>query len=203
MKSAGKLASKTLLVLEREVVLGEGHRAGVEPHVDHLGHAPHRLAAACARRPRECGQGNCDLVDVRAVVVVERHVRERSSSSAKEPDHVHVPVRAAPHRQRRAPVALARERPVDVVLQPVAEAPVLDVRRVPAHRLVRRQQLVAQPRTWRCTTTVWRSRAAACRSASSADRSARSPAPAAAGRARAGPRSARCVSSGSLTKRPS
>ena len=105
-------------------------------------------------------------------------------------DHVHVPALAAPHRQRRAPVALARERPVDVVRQPVAEAPVLDVRRVPLHRLVRRQQLARAASWWRCTTTVSRSRAAACRSASSADRSARSPAPAAAARARRGPRSA-------------
>ena len=37
----------------------------------------------------------------------------------------------APHRQRRAPVALARDRPVDVVLQPLADAPVLDVLGVP------------------------------------------------------------------------
>ncbi len=43
---------------------------------------------------------------------------------------------AAPHRQRRAPEAVARQRPVDVVLEPVAEAPVLDVLGVPADGLV-------------------------------------------------------------------
>ena len=53
---------------------------------------------------------------------------------------------AAPDRQRGAPVALARERPVDVVLQPVAEAPVLDVARVPVDGLVGGQQPVAQLR---------------------------------------------------------
>src|ERR1700722_2707031 len=47
-----------------------------------------------------------------------------------------------PYRQRRTPVALARQRPVDGALEPVAEAPVLDVRRLPIDRLVGRQQLV-------------------------------------------------------------
>ena len=51
-------------------------------------------------------------------------------------------VGAAPDRQRRAPVAVAAERPVDVVLQPFAEAAVLDVLGVPADRLVVGQQLV-------------------------------------------------------------
>ncbi len=57
-----------------------------------------------------------------------------------------VPARAAPDGQRRAPVALARERPVDVVAEPVAEAPVLDVRRVPVDGLVRVEQLLAELR---------------------------------------------------------
>ena len=115
---------------------------------------------------------------------------------------MHVPALAAPHRQRRAPVALARERPVDVVAEPVAEAPVLDVRRVPGDRLVGRRAARRAASSWRCTTTVWRSTAAACRSASSAGRSARTP------RTRSSrPRASRssissCVSSASLTKRP-
>ena len=68
---------------------------------------------------------------------------ERSASSATDPTQVSVPaVVAAPHRQRRAPEAVAGERPVDVVLEPVAEAAVLDVLRVPADRLVLAQHLV-------------------------------------------------------------
>src|ERR1700723_2861021 len=47
-----------------------------------------------------------------------------------------------PYRQGRTPVALARQRPVDVALEPVSEAPVLDVRRLPVDRLVGCQQLV-------------------------------------------------------------
>ncbi len=84
-------------------------------------------------------------------------------------------MRAAPHRQRRAPVALARERPVDVVRQPVAEAAVLDVRRVPGHGLVGAPAARRAASSWRCTTRSSRSRAAACRSASSGGRSARMP----------------------------
>src|SRR3954462_14558458 len=78
------------------------------------------------------------------------------SSSASEPitwagrlgrgggaDHVDVAAVAAPDRQRRAPVALARERPVDVAAQPLAHAPVLDVLGVPVDGLVRGEQVVA------------------------------------------------------------
>ncbi len=50
---------------------------------------------------------------------------------------------APPDGQRRAPVALARERPVDVALEPLAEAPVLDVLGVPADLLVLGQHAVA------------------------------------------------------------
>ena len=55
-------------------------------------------------------------------------------------DTPHVPAPASPDRQRGTPVAVARQRPVDVVLQPFAEAHVLDVPRVPVHGLVGRQQ---------------------------------------------------------------
>src|SRR4051812_44355237 len=50
---------------------------------------------------------------------------------------------ALPDRQRRAPVALARERPVLVSLEPFAESPVLDVLGVPADLLVLGQHPVA------------------------------------------------------------
>ena len=127
-----------LLVLERRVALRERHRARVEPDVDHLGHAAHLLAALRARR-RSCSStyGRCGSSSSRPA---------RASSSANEPIALDVAVLAAPDRQRRAPVALARDRPVDVVLQPLAEAPVLDVLRVPVDRLVGRQQPVAQRR---------------------------------------------------------
>jgi hypothetical protein len=94
----------------------------------------------------------------------------RSSTSANEPMHSRCPL-AAPDRQRRAPVALARERPVDVVLQPLAEAPVLDVLRVPVDVSLAASRRRASA-TCGCTRTAWRSRAAACRSASSAGRRA-------------------------------
>ena len=72
---------------------------------------------------------------------LERDARELVQLGERA-DRLHVLVRAAPHRQRRAPVALARQRPVDVALEPVAEAPVLDVLGVPVDRLVGGQQPV-------------------------------------------------------------
>jgi hypothetical protein len=126
---------EVLLVLERRVVLGERHRARVEPDVDDLGHAAH-LRPALRARPRR-------LVDVGAVRVLER-LAGLLGQLGERADRLDVAVLAAPDRQRRAPVALARDRPVDVVLQPLAEAAVLDVRRVPVDGLVRRQQAIAQ-----------------------------------------------------------
>ena len=126
-----------VLVLERRVVLGERHAARVEPDVDHLGHAAHRLAAVPARPRRR--------VDVGAVRVLERLARALGQLGERA-HALRVAVLAAPDRQRRAPVALARDRPVDVVLQPAPEAPVLDVLRVPVDGLVGGQQAVAQLR---------------------------------------------------------
>ncbi len=56
-------------------------------------------------------------------------------------DHRVVPVLAPPDRQGRTPVALAGERPVDVVLQPLSETAVLEMFRVPAHLFVGGQYL--------------------------------------------------------------
>src|SRR5579884_2419083 len=47
-----------------------------------------------------------------------------------------------PYRQRSTPVTLTRQCPVNVALQPVAEATVLDVRRLPVDRLVGGEQLI-------------------------------------------------------------
>jgi hypothetical protein len=55
-------------VLERVVHLGERHRAGVEPAVEHLGHPAHHRAPGGVVRVRP-GQ----LVDVRAVQVGGAH----------------------------------------------------------------------------------------------------------------------------------
>ena len=49
-------------------------------------------------------------------------------------------VLATPEGQRCAPIAVARQRPVDVVLEPLAEPAVLDVRRLPVDGFVLAQQ---------------------------------------------------------------
>ena len=130
---------EALQVLERRVVLREGHRARVEPDVDDLGHALHARAAVRARE--------ADLVDEGPVRVLQAHARELLEL-VERPDDVGVlgVARAAPHRQRRAPVALARQRPVDVAAQPVAHAPLADVLGVPVDLAVGLDELVAQRR---------------------------------------------------------
>ena len=175
-----------VLVLERVVELGEGHRAAVVPGVDHRLDPAH-LAAALAALDRH-------LVDVGAVEVVGDRAAGALAQLGDRADALELAaaaVGAAPDRQRRAPVAVAGERPVDVVLQPFAEAAVLDVLGVPADRLVVGKHLLLHLGGARCTSSRSRSRAAACRSASSAGRSARRPARGRAGRGARGRRSAR------------
>ena len=116
----GEPLLEMVLVVVRRVELGERHRARVKPDVDHLGHAMHVAAAVVA--------GQHDVVDERPVGILELDAR-LALELGQRAHHLHAAVGAAPHRQRRAPVALARQRPVDVALQPVAEAPVLDVLR--------------------------------------------------------------------------
>ena len=129
----GEALLEVLEVVVGGLELGERHRPRVKPHVDHLGHAVHVPAAVVAREDH--------VVDERAVGVVELDAG-LALELGQRAHHLGAAVRAAPHRQRRAPVALARQRPVDVALQPVAEAPVLDVLGVPVDGLVGGQQAV-------------------------------------------------------------
>ncbi len=130
-------ALEQLLVLVRVAPLRERHRARVVPGVDDLRHARGRGAAAVLR----AGEG--DLVDVRAVRVQARLVGARQLGQLRAgADDREVVLRAAPDRQRRAPVAVTGQRPVDVVVQPVAEPAVLDRVREPVGVLVLLEQPV-------------------------------------------------------------
>ncbi len=70
----------------------------------------------------------------------------RELGVAPDDDDVRRVAIAGPHGKRRAPVAITRERPVDVVGQPLAEPPRADLRRVPVHRAVQREHPVAERR---------------------------------------------------------
>ena len=132
-------------VLERVVHLGERHRAGLEPAVEHLRHPAHRRAAG-----RVVGVGPGQLVDVRPVQVVgPRPWAEVALQLVERPVHVGARVGRVvglPDRDRAAPVAVAADRPVAGVGQPLAEAAVAHVRRRPADLLVELDHAVAERR---------------------------------------------------------
>ena len=132
-----ELLVELVLVLERRVPLGERHRAAVEPDVDHLGDALERLPTGRRR--------DLHVVHERAVRVLELDAGQLLQLGERA-DADGLAGLVAPDRERRAPVALAGERPVHVVLQPAAHAAVLDVLRVPVDALVGRQQAVAELR---------------------------------------------------------
>ena len=132
-----------LFVLERVVVLRERHRTGLEPAVQHVGDAVHRRLAGRVVRVR-----TRQLVDIRSVhvdvaLVVTRVVTEIGLELVKRTVDVDARVLrviAHPHRDRRAPEAVARDRPVAGIGKPLAELAVLDVVRDPVDLLVEFEQ---------------------------------------------------------------
>ena len=91
-------------VLERVVHLGERHRSRLEPAVEDLGDAPHHRAPA-----RVVGVRPHQLVDARAVEVgdADAEVGLQLGERAVDVEAREVRVVAAPHRDRRAPEAVA------------------------------------------------------------------------------------------------
>ncbi len=125
----GEVSLEIGLMLERVVPLRDRHRARIEPRVDHLRHAAHGAVASVAR-PRVAVDEGLVGIEVR-----RQGLTPALGQLGERADHVPVlaiPV-TLPHVERRAPVAIARQRPVDVVLQPLAEAARPDLGRVPVH----------------------------------------------------------------------
>ena len=133
MKSPGKCGVEPVDVLERVVHLGVRHRPGVEPDVEDILDPPH------GRLPgRVVGIGPGEFVDVGPVQVVRAHpeVALEFVEAAVDVDARVRRVVGLPHRNRAAPVAVPRDRPVPGALQPLAELTVLDVLGVPGDLLV-------------------------------------------------------------------
>ena len=119
----------------RVAPLRERHSPGVEPGVDHLGHAT--IGGPVA--------DDLDVIDEGTVRVEIAQVTAGQLTQlfqGADTDQVGRIVDVAPDGQRCAPVAAARQRPVDVVVQPVAVAAVLDGRGIPGGGLVLSQQLI-------------------------------------------------------------
>ncbi len=123
-------------MFERIVELRGRHRPGVEPRVEN-GLDPIRGPVVALRT------WDGHIIDVGAVQV---HAGEVAPGKLREllgraHARVVLAVVASPDGNRRAPVTVARERPVDVVLEPVAETAVLDVFGVPVDGLVLREEV--------------------------------------------------------------
>ena len=127
-----------LLVLKGIVPLGERHGAGIIPAVDHFAGARHVAMAL--------GALHAHAIDERLVQLdILGHIFAHFAQLGDGADGVHVPaILADPDGQRRAPIALAGEAPVDHILQEIAHAAVLDVVGHPVDGLVVGQQAVAQ-----------------------------------------------------------
>jgi len=107
---------KRLLIFEWIVPLCERHRAGVEPHVNELRNPFHGATAAAFQD---------DIVDIGAMEI--QRIRKLRSFSAQFFHASHgsfgVAALADPDWNRRAPISIAGDSPVLVLLEPVSEAP--------------------------------------------------------------------------------
>ena len=120
--------------------LREGHRARLEPAVEHVGDTAHRrLARRVIRvRAREgVDEGTVEVRDLHAEVGLE--LRDGTVDVCARVCRI---VRH-PHGDRRAPEAVTRDRPVAGALQPLAEDAVLGVRGGPGDFLVELHHAVA------------------------------------------------------------
>ena len=93
------------------------------------------------------GHGEGDLIDLWSMGIEIREVpSDERAELGERSDRGRVHRGTSPDRERRPPVPLARDRPVDVVLEPVAVAPVLDVVGMPVDLFVHLQEALLDGR---------------------------------------------------------
>ena len=117
--------------------LCQRHRARIEPAIRHIGNALHRAARAAGAIPRR-------RINIRTVQIQLAHILAGAFGQFRQrPNNLDLPATFAhPDRDRRAPIAFAADRPVNVVFQPVAKAPVFDMFRHPIDFLIVGDQLI-------------------------------------------------------------
>ena len=123
-------------VLERIVQLRIGHRARFEPAVQDFLDPPVHAVLAVDRERQRVHMLAMQVVDAHAGHLLEFVTRTDAPGIARDI--------IDPDRQRRAPDAVPGDGPVDGVLDPVAEAAVLDVLRHPPHFVVACPQIVGE-----------------------------------------------------------
>ena len=134
----GEAGLEQLPVLERVVELRVGHRPGIEPAVDHLRDAPPGAPGFGVHEGDLVDGGTMEIDVLQAPAAQRLELRDR-------PDALEVALAVGPHRQRRAPEAFPRERPVDVVGEPVPEPPFADRLRHPVDGAVQLHHAIANP----------------------------------------------------------
>ena len=132
-----ELGLEELLVLERIVVLGERHGAGVEPAVDDFGDSLHLAAAVRALDLHAVHIGTVEFDVVRAVDAFLLQFLDGTDAVSA------AAVRALPDVERGAPVAVTGQAPVLDVLEPVAEPAFADAGRDPVDGVVVADEVVA------------------------------------------------------------
>ena len=121
--------------------LRERHRPGVVPGIDDVGLPPHRPVPVRAPKVTSSTKGRCGSSSDRSWPGELGELGQRADADQMVGFGL-----ASPDRQRRAPVPVAGQRPVDVVSQPLAVAAPLDRLGVPGRSLVLPQECVLDRR---------------------------------------------------------
>ncbi len=131
----GELLFEFLNIFKRIMPLRHRHRAGIKPYVNQFLDAPH--GALPALRAGKLHVVNIGSMQVHFGKVLPGKLTQlRNGADAS----LFVAMRAFPDRQRRAPIAVPSQRPIDVIFQPVAKTPVLDMLWHPVNLLVELHQ---------------------------------------------------------------
>ena len=121
------------LVLKRIMILRIRHRTGLEPAVQHLRNALQRRLPGRRR--------NFQFVHKMLVQIGDLFPGQLLQLGDRSDAH-RLALVIPPDRQRRTPIAVARDRPVAGVGQPFAETPLFEVRRHPFNLFIRGNHLV-------------------------------------------------------------
>ncbi len=135
-----KMAFKFFLMFKGIMPLRKGHAPAVIPAVDHFRYAVHTAAAGWTLK-RDGIKERLVQLDILAHLLL-RHFAQLGTRAY----YMDLPAITHPNRQRRSPITLTGNAPVDHVFQEVAHTPVADVFRQPVDAGIVFQEIIPKLR---------------------------------------------------------
>ncbi|MNW49069.1 hypothetical protein D3C74_264720 [compost metagenome] len=133
-----ELIAECLLVLERIMMLCKRHRTAVEPHIDHFARPFHHSAFAV--RAMDLHFIHIRFMQLKIFTDMTYRMFPQLGDAVRR--KLPAAVWANPHVQRRAPIAVPADVPIDQFFEELAEAAFTDMPWIPFNRIVVGDQLI-------------------------------------------------------------